>query len=165
MFETINPRQTVLITTRYEDNILGKDVLKDNVTVADWHMPTSIDPPLYAISLRKDQYSTELIRGSRCFVVNFVGVEMKDKVVKVGTIPHGEHIDKFEESGLEKEDADSVFCSRVKGALTWLECSLVNEFETGSHVIFVGQVQRVYHNKHGKKLFHVEGDKFTTTVS
>ena len=44
------------------------------------------------------------------------------------------------------------------------ECKLVNEFETGSNVIFVGKIQNVIHNKYGKKLFHIEGDKFTTTV-
>lgn len=164
MFETINPRQTVLVTTRFEDNILGKDILKDNVTAIDWHMPTSVDPPLYAISLKKDQYSSELIRKSKCFVVNFVGFEMADKVAKVGVQVYGKHRDKFRESGLKKEDADSIDCCRVAEALTWLECTLVNEFETGSNSIFIGQVQRVYHNKHGKKLFHVERDKFTTTV-
>lgn len=165
MFETINPRQTILVTSRYEDKILGKDVLKDNVTVIDWHMPTSTDPPLYAISLKKDQYSAELIRKSRCFVVNFVPFEMAEKVAKIGVMVYGRHRDKFEEAGLEKEDADSVFCSRIKDALTWLECNLVNDFETGSHVIFVGQVQRVIHNRYGKKLFHIEGNKFTTTIN
>ncbi|MBW2992184.1 flavin reductase family protein [Candidatus Woesearchaeota archaeon] len=163
MFETINPRQTVLITTRYEDNILGKDVLKDNVTAIDWHMPTSVEPPLYAISLKKDQYSAELIRKSRCFVVNFVSFEMKAKVAKIGVQVYGKHRDKFKEAGLEKEDSDSVDCCRVKDALTWLECGLVNEFSTGSNVIFVGKVQGVVHNKVGKKLFHIEGDRFTTT--
>lgn len=164
MFETINPRQTVLITTRFEDDILGKEILKDDVTAIDWHMPTSAEPPLYAISLKKDQYSAELIRKSRCFVVNFIPYEMADKVEKIGVMIYGKHRDKFKDCGIEKEDADSIFCSRIKGALTWLECSLVNEFETGSNTIFIGQVQRVYHNSHGKKLFHLEGDKFTTTV-
>ena len=95
MFETLNPRETVLITTRFEDNILGKDVLKDNVTAIDWHMPTSTDPPLYAISLRKDQYTAELIRKSKCFVVNVVGIEMAEKVAAIGAMLHGKHKDKI----------------------------------------------------------------------
>jgi len=164
MWETINPRQTVLVTSRYEDNILGKDVLKDNITAIDWHMPTSTHPPLYAISLKKEQYSTELIRKSRCFVVNLVPFEMAAKAAKIGVMVYGKHTDKFRNAGLEKEDADSVDCCRIKGALTWLECSVINEFETGSNVIFVGKVQNVIHNKTGKKLFHIEGDKFTTTI-
>jgi len=164
MFETLNPRQTVLVTTRYEDNIMGKEILKDNVTAIDWHMPTSTEPPLYAISLKKDQYSAELIRKSRCFVINFLPFDMAEKAAKVGVQVYGKHRNKFNEAGLEKEDADSIDCCKIKGALTWLECKLVNEFETGTNSIFVGQVQRVYHNAYGKKLFHVGGDKFTTTI-
>jgi len=164
MFETINPRQTVLVTSRYEDNILGKDILKDNVTAIDWHMPTSTDPPLYAISLKKNQYSAELIRKSRCFVINFMPFEMAEKVAKIGVMVYGKHTDKFKNSGLQKEEADSIDCCRIKEALTWLECKLVNEFETGSNVIFLGQIQNVIHNRYGKKLFHLEGDKFTTTI-
>lgn len=163
MFETLNPRETVLVTSRYEDNVLGKDVLKDNVTAIDWHMPTSTEPPMYAISLRKDQYTAELIRKSECFVVNVVGFDMADKVAKIGFMLHGKHKDKIKESGLVVEDAESVDCFRIKDALTHLECRLVNEFETGDNVIFVGKITRVYHNKGGKKLFHLEGDRFTTT--
>lgn len=57
-----NPRQTVLVTCRDKDNII----------TLDWHTPLSFYPMMYAISVGKTRYSLELIRKSKCSVVNFI---------------------------------------------------------------------------------------------
>lgn len=75
----------------------------------------------------------------------------------------GRNLDKFVETGLEKEEAEKVDCSRIKQALGFLECQVVDEIEVGDHILFVANVVYWDLKKEDKRLFHLWGDKFTTT--
>jgi len=163
MSSITNPRQTVLITSREEMTILGKEQAKDNVFTIDWHMPTSFKPLLYAISVGKSRFTCEMIKKSKVFVVNFIPLSLKKEALFCGR-HSGEHIDKFRETGLTKEEADSIDCPRIKEAAAYLECEVINEIETGDHVIFIGKAVNSGHKRDEKRLFHLTKDGFTTTV-
>ena len=163
MIQIAAPRQTVLITCRSHIKVLTKEVVKDNIITIDWHMPTSFNPELYAISIGKTRFSMELIRKSRAFVVNFMPYSLKDKVLMCGRVS-GKHVDKFKETGLTKAEAEKLDCPRIKEALAWLECEVINEIETGDHIIFIGKVVKSELMKKDKRVFHIEGDNFTTTL-
>jgi flavin reductase (DIM6/NTAB) family NADH-FMN oxidoreductase RutF len=139
--------------------MMGKKVLKDNLITIDWHMPVSIQPALYAISVGKSRFSCELIQNSRCFVVNFMPYALKDKVWFCGSRT-GKHIDKFKEAGLNKEESDSVDCPRVAQACAHLECEVVNSVEAGDHIIYVGRILREVPKADAPRLFHVSEAKF-----
>lgn len=149
-----NPRQTVLVTCRYEG--------KDNMITLDWHMPLSFYPMMYAISVGKTRYSLELIRQSGCFVVNFMSKEFEKEVLFCGR-HSGKKKDKFKETGLTKEEAEKINCPRMKEALGFLECKVVREIEAGDHLLLMADVVHSGLKKRGKRLFHLWGDKFTTT--
>ena len=72
-------------------------------------------------------------------------------------------MDKFKETGLEKEEADRIDCCMIKQALACLECHVVNEIEAGDHVIIIGKIINIKENKKGKRIYQVKGDTFTTT--
>lgn len=150
-----NPLQTILLTCR--------DQNKDNVITLDWHMPLSFDPMMYAVSIGKTRFSLDLIRKSRVFVVNFMSKDFKKEVIYCGT-NCGENLDKFSKSGLEKEEAEKINCPRIKGSLGYLECQVEKEIETGDHVLFIGKVVSYDLREKGKRLFHLGGDQFTTTL-
>ena len=59
-----NPRQVILVTSRNEE--------KDNIFTLAWHSPVSFDPQLYAIFAGKTRFSTNIIKESRVFCVNFI---------------------------------------------------------------------------------------------
>ena len=128
-----------------------------------WHMPVSKEPFLYAIAVNKQSYSKRLIEESGVFAVNFVPFSWKDKVLFCGR-HSGMHRDKFAESGLEKEECTSLHCVRVKDALGYLECQLVQTIDAGDHVIFLGKVLHEEQLHQEKRLYHVYEDEFTTTV-
>jgi len=150
-----NPRQTILLSCGAEG--------KENVMTLDWHTPLSFQPMMYAVSIGKTRYSLEIIRKSKVFVVNFVPKELEKVVLYCGT-HSGRNIDKFEEAGLEKEEAETVDCPRIKQALGYLECKVEKEIEVGDHVLFIARVTNSFLKKEGKRLFHLFGDKFTTTL-
>lgn len=160
--ELVGARQVVLITSRAEAEILGKKVTKDNVMAADWHSPLSFEPLLYGIVIGKKRYSLGLIKRSKVFCVNFIPYKMREKAVLCGSYS-GEHLDKFAKFDLEKAECDRIDCARLKNAAAWLECEVVNELETGDHVLFVGKVVNSGMQETGKRLYHITGGKFTTT--
>ena len=157
-----NPRQTALITSRSRINVLGKEIEKDNAMTVDWHMPVSFTPQLYAIAIGTTRFTHKLIQESRAFVVNFMPYSMKEQAVYCGRHT-GEHRDKLKEAGIEIYEAENVDCGRVKGAVGYLECEVIQEIEAGDHTIFIGKVVHAELMEGGKRLFHIDMDEFTTT--
>jgi len=149
-----NPRQTVLITSRFGD--------KDNVMTADWHTPLSFEPMMYAVSIGKTRYSLELIKKSGVFVVNFMPKEYEKEILYCGR-HSGQKIDKFQETKLTKEEAETINCPRIKEALAYLECQVEKAVEVGDHILFIAKVSKSELRRQGKRLFHLFNDQFTTT--
>ena len=144
-------RQVVLVTSRYKD--------KDNIIALAWHMRTSFEPELYSISVGKSRFSYGVIKKSRCFCVNFMPASLKKEIVYCGSCSGRSH-DKFAETKLQKEECEKINCPRIKQALGYAECSLVEEVDTGDHAIFIGKVLKSKVLKKGKRLYHIEGNKF-----
>lgn len=151
MSELTGARQVVLVTSRHEG--------KDNIITLAWHMQTSFEPELYAVSIGKSRFSCGMIEKSKCFCINFMPASLKKEIIHCGSCSGRSH-DKFGETKLEKEECEKINCPRIKEALGYAECSLVKEIDTGDHVIFVGKVLKSKILKKGKRLFHIEGDKF-----
>ena len=164
MSDVTDPRQVVLVSCRanIKDRFTGEENQKDNIITVAWHMPTSFKPELYTISVGKTRLGCEMIGKSRCFVVNFMPFSLKEKVLFCGT-HSGEKIDKFKEAGLTKEESEKIDCPRIKEACAFMECEVVNEIETGDHVIFIGKVLNSRVNNYEKRVFQIKGYNFTTT--
>jgi len=65
--------------------------------------------------------------------------------------------------GLEKEEAETIDCPRIRGALGYLECQVEKEIEVGDHILFIAKVTKTHLKQKAKRLFHLFNDKFTTT--
>jgi flavin reductase (DIM6/NTAB) family NADH-FMN oxidoreductase RutF len=150
-----NPRQIILVTSRAKG--------KDNIITLDWHTPLSFEPMLYAICVGKNRFSLELIRKSKVFVVNFMAKDFEKEILFCGR-NSGKEIDKFKETGFEKEESKIINCPRIKQALGYLECKVEKEIEAGDHILFLAKVLKSELKKKEKRLFHLFGDKFTTTL-
>ena len=158
-----NPRQTVLITCRGQYEVAGKTEEKDDIVPCDWHSPCSSHPPLYSVFLEKNLMAVSIIRNSGCFVVNFISYSMVD-VIKSAMRTSGEFLEKCEELGVHEAGCDKLVDSfRLKEALGWLECEVVEEKEVGDHILFIGKVLFSHLDHDDKRPFHVDKDFFTTT--
>jgi len=159
------PRQVILVTSRAEikPKFSIKKEIKDNIMTLSWHSPVSFNPELYAVMIGKERFSYGLIHESKVFVVNFMPYKLKKEVLFCGRIS-GENIDKFKETGLIKEEAETIDCCRIKQALACLECEVINEIDAGDHVIFIGKVLKTVSKREEKRVFQVKGDVFTTTI-
>jgi flavin reductase (DIM6/NTAB) family NADH-FMN oxidoreductase RutF len=150
-----NPRQAILVSCRADR--------KDNIVALSWHTPLSFEPKMYAIAVGKTRYSCELLKKSKCFVVNFMSNDFEKEIYYCGS-HSGRDIDKFKETGFKKEEAEKIDCPIIKAALGFFECKVIKEVEVGDHVLFIGDVVNEGLRREGKRLFHIHADKFTTTI-
>jgi len=162
MFDEVNPRQAILVTTRANVEIMGKEVLKDNIFALTWHSPLNFQPRLFGISTGKERFSSELIRKAKCFCVNFISIDDQENLLFCGR-NSGRTVDKFDKTSFEKEECESIDCPRIKQALGYLECELVDEKEFSDHILFIGKVLKSNFQP-GKRIFYKGLDKFTTTA-
>jgi flavin reductase (DIM6/NTAB) family NADH-FMN oxidoreductase RutF len=160
----LHPMHTVLVTCRNKSG-------KANIITLAWVMPTSINPPLVAISVRPTRYSHRLIEETGEFVVNIPTMEILKATLFCGR-RSGEEYDKFKETKLTASSARTVKTPIVEECVAHLECRLAQKFTTGDHTIFVGEVVAAYADaeyfteeydvKRAKLVYHLGGDKFTT---
>ena len=163
MVENVYPTQVILVSTRGSADVMGKQVSKDNMMTAAWHCPLSFDPPLYGISIAKSRFTYKLITDSKVFAVNFLPFELKKQALYCGQAT-GASVDKFEKTGLTKEECESIDCCKVGEAVAQLECEVVDSFEVGDHVFFVGKVLKNISKGDKKRLLYNHDDQFTTTT-
>lgn len=160
MLNFIIPRETVLVTTRGKIIQFGKEIVKENVAPVDWHMPLSVSH--FAISVPKNSCTAHLIRESAVFVVNFVGTGFADPVRLLGK-NSGHSVDKFAVFSIAKEEADGVDCCRLKDAVAYISCHVVEQHSFEDYVLFVGKVVASRELVSGaKRLFHLGGGEFGT---
>ncbi|MGB9671856.1 MAG: flavin reductase family protein [Candidatus Norongarragalinales archaeon] len=160
----MHPMHTVLVSC------VGKNG-KPNIITLAWAMPTSVNPPLVAVSIAPRRHLHSLIEESKEFVVNIPTIEMLDETFFCGAVSGREH-DKFKEASLTPLPARKVKAPIIKECIAHLECKLQNQFTTGDHTIFVGEIVEAYADKgtfdgvynleKAKMIFHLGGNEFAT---
>ena len=132
---------SVLVSVRAPFNLLGKEEVKDNISVVSWHMPASVTPLSYAISVKSEDNIAGMIRKAGNFVINFMGYEQKSIVLNAEN-QDGAMTDLFEFLGLSRAESILVESPRINEAKVFLECEVKQELESGDHTIFIGRIVR-----------------------
>lgn len=146
---------------------------KPNIITLAWAMPTSINPPLVAISIKPSRHSYKLIRENREFAVNIPTMEIVEETLFCGR-RSGKNHDKFKETKLTPLPAKIVKAPIIKECVAHLECRLQQTFVTGDHTVFVGEVIEAYVDEDSfkeefdiekaKLIYHLGGNKFATLL-
>jgi flavin reductase (DIM6/NTAB) family NADH-FMN oxidoreductase RutF len=137
-------------------------------------MPTSINPPLVAISIAPRRHSHTLIEEIMEFVVNVPTMNVLKATLFCGR-KSGRDYDKFKETSLASLPARKVKPPIIKECAAHLECKLHSQFTTGDHTIFVGEIIEAYADKeaftdkynlkNARMIFHLGGNEFATLGS
>lgn len=157
------PKQTVLITTRANINIFGRDIEKDNIMTCSWHTMLSFDPFLYAVLISPKRFTHQLIDRAKIFCINFISQDMKELAIKCGTHT-GKVVDKFRSFYIEKEECEKIDCPYLKDASAVFECRVISSIKLGDHTLFVGHVLKSKQLNKKKRLFQLGHEQFTTTL-
>ena len=161
-YRLLHPIHTVLVSC------VGK-AGKPNITTLAWAMPTSINPPLLAISLAPTRHSHTLINESEEFTVNIPTLETLQAVYACGSLT-GRSFDKFKKTNLTPMIGKKVKAPAIRECIAHLECSVEDKFTTGDHTVFVGKILEAYADmgvftesydlKKARMLYHTGGNNF-----
>ena len=163
-YKLLHPMHTVLVSC------VGKRGRPNIITLA-WAMPTSINPPLVAVSIAPRRHSHLLIEKTKEFVINIPTIDILNETLFCGR-KSGKQYDKFKETDLTASRSRKVKPPIIKECVAHLECKLHSQFTTGDHTIFVGEIVEAYADKEAftdkynlknvKMIFHLGGDEFAT---
>jgi flavin reductase (DIM6/NTAB) family NADH-FMN oxidoreductase RutF len=166
-YKLLHPMHTVLVSCA------GKRG-KPNIITLAWAMPTSINPPMIAVSIAPRRHSYLLIEKTKEFVVNIPTMDILNETLFCGR-KSGKYYDKFKETGLTASRSRKVKPPIIKECVAHLECKLRSQFTTGDHTIFVGEIVEAYADKedftdkydlkNAKMIFHLGGNEFATLGS
>ncbi len=161
-YRLLHPMHTILVSC------VGK-AGKPNITTLAWAMPTSINPPLLAISLAPSRHSHTLIEESGEFIVNIPTLETLQAVYACGSLT-GRSFDKFKKTNLTPMPGKKVKAPAIRECIAHLECSVEDKFTTGDHTVFVGKILDAYADmgiftesfdlKKARMLYHTGGNNF-----
>jgi len=104
-----------------------------------WVTRTSFDPFLIMISIDKRRYSHEGILNNKEFVLNYPSEDQAEAAWICGT-KSGRDEDKIKLAGLTLADSNAVKVPTIDGVTVAFECKVIDQFETGDHTVFIGQV-------------------------
>ena len=163
-YRLLHPMHTVLVSC------VGK-TRKPNILPLAWGMPTSHEPAMVAISISPKRHSHRLIEETGEFVINIPAVDIVKETLACGRTS-GKNHDKFTETGLTPMLARKVKAPMLKECIAHIECKVHNQFKTGDHTIFVGEIVEAtadkgvftdkYNVNKAKMLFHLGGNVFAT---
>ena len=118
---------------------------KFNLITLEWFMRTSINPPMYAISIGHSRYSYKCLRKNRFFNLCFPSKEMRDCVLLSGS-KSGKDINKLESCNITWFNGKLVGFPIIREAVANFECQIITQVKTGDHTIYVGEIKHAFYN-------------------
>jgi flavin reductase (DIM6/NTAB) family NADH-FMN oxidoreductase RutF len=126
---------------------------KDNACngqIANTVFQITSDPVTIAISLNKQNLTCEFIDSSRIFSVSILSEDTPLKFIGTFGFKSGRILDKFKDVGYTILPSGCPVV--LDNALGWLEAEVINRFDCGTHVVFLGKVRDMAMVKSGKPM-------------
>jgi len=119
---------------------------KENVMPATWCVPVSHYPTMVAVSISPDRYTHCMVKKSKEFGVNLLAEDQVGLSRFSGSCS-GKDTEKFKLEDFKTFYGEKIKAPLIGGCLACLECKLADDFKTGDHTVFVGNVMNLYHNE------------------
>lgn len=133
---SLQPRVNIVVSCRDKDG-------KDNALAVAYACNCSFNPPMLMVGIVPSRYSYEIIKESKCFVVNLVTKKLKKEYMTLGTVS-GRDKDKIEELNLKVKDGVEIDAPILLDFPVNIECKVVDSIRTGSHEMFVGEIKKIH---------------------
>lgn len=111
-----------------------------NVITLEWFMKTSIQPPMFAISVGHGRFSHPALQENRYFNLVIPSAEMREDVIFFGT-KSGRDINKLKERNIKSVPGKYKKLPIFQDAVANFECKIISQVNSGDHTIFIGEVK------------------------
>lgn len=96
------------------------------------------EPPQFAASCNKNNYTTDFIQKSGYFSVSVLSEDTPTEIYTKFGYKSGKEINKFDSCSLMYGESGVPVV--LDGAIAYLEMKVVKQFEMGTHIIFIGEI-------------------------
>lgn len=160
MFKTYNNLEQA---THEQPRVTALLACQDNLMPASWHMPISKSPFRYAVAVREENYTHQLIQEHKSFTLNFLPFEHLETVNLMGKL-HGDMDDKLAKSGLGTEGKDINGNVLLSASDFIYECEVCDTYKNGDHTIFIADVFKIHVNEKqsGKPMLFTGRGRYST---
>lgn len=138
-----NTYSTLESATHSQPRVTALLACQDNLMPASWHMPISKSPFRYAVAVREENYTHQLIQEHNSFTLNFLPFEHYETVDLMGKL-HGDMDDKLVQSKLDIEGEDRFKNVLLSASDFIYECVVCDTYKNGDHTIFVADVVNIH---------------------
>lgn len=111
---------------------------KLNGYVSNTVFQVTAEPPQIAIACSKNNLTTSLIEQSRAFSVSVLEKDANADVIGTFGYKSGKEIEKFDNANYKTGKTGIPIL--LDGTIATFECEVVQQFDVGSHVLFIGKV-------------------------
>lgn len=109
-----------------------------NLMTLNWAMQVAIDPKLLAVSVETAAFTHQLVSEGRAFSLNIL--HRSDRaIVRKFVKPLSDEGDAGQLAGFAVM-ARATGAPILAQAAAWLDCSVIDQLDCGSHSLFVGEV-------------------------
>ena len=96
------------------------------------------DPPKFAISCSKNNFTSGIIKESKAFSISVLEKDTGANVIGTFGYKSGKDIDKFEGFTFKTGKTGSPIL--LDNTIAWFECKLIETIDEGTHLVFVGEL-------------------------
>ena len=118
-------------------------VCGENIMPMSWHMPVSKSPFRYAVAIRDENKTYDLVHTLGEFSINFMDFSYTEAMEIAGSMHGGE---KFGATSLHVKEPLEIKSKLIEEAYMIYECKVVEVQNFGDHDIFIVDVMCI-HNK------------------
>lgn len=115
------------------------------ITIA-WFTRIAQEPPMLAIAVGRDKYSSSCIAKSGMFTLSIPAESQKEMVMFFGTVS-GRDADKLAQSGAATLPATAIDGVMLAGAVASYECVVKEAIAVGDHTLFIAEVIASHENE------------------
>jgi flavin reductase (DIM6/NTAB) family NADH-FMN oxidoreductase RutF/rubredoxin len=119
-----------IVTSREGNRINGQ--------AANAVMQVCASPPLVAVAINKENLTHEFIKKSRLFAISILSQDAPPRLIGGFGFKSGREVNKF--AGLNYRLGANGCPILQEHTLGYLECTVTEELDAGTHTIFVGEV-------------------------
>lgn len=130
---SLQPAPKVLVSCRDKNG-------KDNALAVGYCGNCSYDPPMVMVGIVPSRYSYQMVKDTKCFVVNLPTKDFKKEFDYLGSVSARDE-DKL--ANIKTADASKVNAPILVDCPVNIECTVVDSIMTGSHEMFIGKIEKV----------------------
>jgi len=111
---------------------------RKNGYVANTAFQVTAEPPQIAIACNKDNFTTHLIEQSGLFSISVLEEQASSELIGLFGYKSGKDLEKFE--SVKHIKGKTGVPILTQDSIAWFECRLINQFDVGTHILFIGEI-------------------------